>query len=127
MREDLMVAVDGLLELGYEAAADLLTDRDPDFTEDKWWWARAKDALENFEAGAPSIHLDTFAVYRRPMHSIPATETRRAIVIAKAVGQSARPWYRFVVGVPGRYDRTQEIAFQSRHKTLREAKEGVRY
>ena len=52
MRDMMLVAEDGLRELGYEAAADELTGRFGSL------YVRAKEALENLESGPPSVMIE---------------------------------------------------------------------
>lgn len=124
-RQIAIVAEDGLRELGYDAAADNLLryeGRDPHTT--------AKAALEIFEAGAPSIYLDHYVVFRKPLYR-ERNSRGTEVVIAKAVGDHTRPWYRFLVGKPahdraGRWigwDDSAGHTFQFRSKTLAAARQ----
>ena len=134
-RELAVVAYDGLLELGYDAAAEELAERgrDLDF-ESKYLPFHAKKALEILEAGPPSIFIGDYLVFKRPMHRVRGSRynPEAEFLIARAVGDSVMPWYRFAVGKAvhdrsGRWvgwEREAGYTFQRRAKTLAEAKSG---
>lgn len=120
------VAHDGLCELGYEAAAAALRrwsvgpgQLDPRILE-----VNAKEALTILEVGPPSIVLDSFVVLREPMYRSTGTrwDPNQEVLIAKLAEPSRRPWYRFLVGRPGRNDRSSDVAFYGCYPTLRAAK-----
>lgn len=125
LRELAFVAHDGLLELGYDAAAESLavswSDRESLF---KVMDVHAKQALEILEAGPPSVRLDTIVVFKSPMYRLQGTRWNpdQEVLIAKRVDRPSRPWVRFLVGREGRYDRNANVHAATFHKTLAEAK-----
>ncbi len=108
MRDMMMVAHDGLLELGYEAAAEKLTD-----------WTRgssgggtlhieigAKEALENLESGPPSVSIDRYPIITKTI--------RRYKVRDYLVGRNVndpRWWYRFARGKPVHNQRGEYVGW----------------
>ena len=120
-----LVAEDLLRELGYDAAADDLV-RWPSGSFD----GGARDALEILEAGPPSVYLGDRVVFKKPMHFVRLYDFE--FVVARLVGESVRPWYRFAVGkaVHDRggnwvgWDREAGHTFDGAYKTLAEAKKG---
>ena len=125
IRDVAHVAYDGLLDLGYDAAANALRDRGRDLRfESGYLPVHARDALQIFEAGPPSIELDTMIVFRSPMYRFRGTKwnPNTEVLIAKQIDRPSRPWVRFLVGIEGRYDRSQNIHAATFHKTLKDAK-----
>ena len=120
-----LVAQDGLLELGYSAAAESLGKsflaRESVF---KVMDVHAKKALEILEAGPPSVILDTMIVFKHPMYRVQGTRwnPNQEVLIAKRIDRPSRPWVRFLVGREGRYDRSANIHAATFHRTLAEAK-----
>ena len=128
-----LVAEDLLRELGYDAAADELV---------RWSGvtavaidAGARDALEILEAGPPSMYLGGhYLVFKKPMYLVRGSRYSpdAEFVVARLVGESVRPWYRFAVGkaVHDRggnwvgWDREAGHTFDGAYKTLAEAKKG---
>ena len=125
-----VVAYDLLLELGYDAAADLLGAGHyrggPIFPRDSDYYGRARDALGNLESGPPSMYLDGWLVFKRPIYKVGDDE-----LIAKSVSDHSYPWYRFSIGKPVYSSRGDRIGwdpdaghtFRRRAKTLKEARE----
>ena len=91
MRDMSMVAQDGLLELGYEAAAGMLG-----------YWTRgdievaARRALENLESGPPSVMMDGYLIITKSIrrYKVPSGEQ----LVGRSIGNGW--WYRFVRGKP---------------------------
>ena len=122
-----IVAADALRELGYEAAAVILSNIDR-FGP----YVAGRDALENLEAGGPSVWLKNartpwsgWAVFAASIRRYRRKDGDAEYVIARTVDDPAR-WWRFLVGGYV-YDRTGRIAgwdhgagytFQWRGRTL---------
>ena len=126
------VAYDGLLQLGYDAAADILANRrrreavsaDPFFEHAiTYLHIRAREALENLEAGPPSEIRDGYAFFRTPMYRFRGSQVspNRRVFIVRAVN-SAR-WIRYAEG-RGISDRSDTVYAEGHYKTLAAAKEG---
>ena len=126
-----LVAHDVLLELGYDAAAEVLSGRDRGRTgydpEYNWIWAR--DALEILEAGPPSMYIERRLVFKRPICKVGDD-----YIIVKSVTHGTRPWFLFAVGKSAHnqrgdwigWDREAGHTFHSCAKTLKEAREIAR-
>lgn len=88
-----LVAHDGLLEIGYPAAADVLLPNEERPTSAR---RRARDALSLLEAGPPSVRLAGYAVYEG---SIWRTRIERwsqpEVAIARLALTKEYPWIRF--------------------------------
>lgn len=91
-----IAAHDGLRELGYDAAADILARRDigPGLGVS----VAAKDALVNLESGPPSVMLGGHAIYTHSLRKY-RDDRGNAYLVGRRVGSSERAWYRFFVGV----------------------------
>ena len=121
--ESAIVAQDHLRELGYDAAADALRPASPDYLD-----GDAREALATLEAGPPSIWLDRYLVYKKPMYKFDVGGRR--YIIARAVRESSLPWYRFRVGRAVHSQRGDWIGwdgdaghtFQRRARSLKEAR-----
>ena len=119
MRDMMMVAHDGLLELGYEAAAQELT-----------YWTRgaargeggmlhieigAKNALENLESGPPSVMIDLYPIITkticryRKAPNLPHRPDREYLVGRNV--KDPRWWYRFVRGRSVRNQRGELVGW----------------
>lgn len=131
-REWALVALDGLLELGYEASVSRLTASgdDPHLTSD-YLPLHAKEALELLEAGPPSILIDSYPVF---MGSIRRCQIMRYgtpldCVVGKLVGEGTRPWYLFRsrCNHPSLSPRRGRLMFVGAYKTLTELKTDYPY
>ena len=118
------VAHDVLRELGYDAAASIISETRYD--ESGNIDTHARDALKILEAGPPSIYLGGYLVYKQPVYRLGT-----GYLIARGVNEHARPWYRFAIGSSvydkaGRerigWDPEAGHTFQWRSKTLDEAR-----
>lgn len=121
-----LVAQDGLLELGYEAAAVILGNRklDHEFA--------AREALKNLEAGPPSVWLVSArspwsgdAVFSDTVRLFRSAESAMEYLVARKVSDP-RWWSRYMVG-GAVYDKSGQISdwdpsagytFQRRGPTL---------
>ena len=111
-----VVAYDALLELGYEAAAALLTRFDRDMS---MLPVSAKDALANLEGGPPSVIIDHWPIITKTIRRYRVPDGSEYLVGRNV--NDPRWWYRFVRGKAVHNQRGQREAgytFQRRGDSL---------
>ena len=131
--ELVLVAQDGLNELGYGAAADELRDD----RRGMGYAYRAKDALDLLEGGLPSVTVGagtrTYAILTQTIKRLkgpPRADGSRANYIIGRAADDPRWWYRFAEGVPVHSTRGEWVGwdveggwtFQRRGRTLEDVK-----